>query len=138
MSINTNPKSINMKNSFILLLCFVFFIQIGCSKKQKNEKSKDIIGIWQNTSHPNSAVEFTENGEYFVRIDGKRLMTSDSMKPKYIYDLSLGEKNLKIFHISKNDTSIGKILFINPDRIKLSLIHSDTVVSESEFTKLKE
>jgi len=120
------------------LLCFVFFIQIGCDKKQKNEKSKDIIGIWQNTSHQNSAVEFTENGEYFVRIDGKRLMTSDSIKDKYIYDLSLGENNLKIFRNSKSDTTIGKLLVLNPDRIKISLIHSDTIVSESEFTKLKE
>jgi hypothetical protein len=127
-----------MKNLFFLLLCFVFFIQIGCDKKQKNEKSKDIIGIWQNTSQPNSAVEFTENGDYYVRIDSKRLMIFDSIKDKYIYDLSLGERNLKIFRISKNDTSIGKLLVINPDRIKISLIHSDTVVSESEFTKLKE
>jgi len=127
-----------MKNSFILLLCFVFFIQIGCNKKQKNEKSKDIIGIWQNSSHPNSAIEFTENGEYFVRIDGKRLMTSDSIMDKYIYDLSLGEKNLKIFRNSKSDTAIGKLLVLNPDRIRISLIHSDTIISESEFTKLKE
>ena len=138
MIINTNPKSINMKNSFYLLLCFVFFLQIGCVKKQKNEKSKDIIGIWQNTSYPNNAIEFTEDGEYFVRIGGKRLITSDSIKDKYTYDLSLEDKNLKIFRNSKSDTSIGKLVIINADRIKISLIHSDTVVSESEFIKLKE
>jgi hypothetical protein len=126
-----------MKKLFYLLLCFVCFIQVGCNKKQKNEKNKDIIGIWQNTAQPNSAIEFTENGEYFVRIDGKRLYTSDSINVKYIYDVSLGEKNLKLFTKS-NDTTIHKLLVINPDRIKLSLIHNDTVVTETEFTKLKE
>lgn len=127
-----------MKNSFVLLLCLVFFIQIGCTTNQKNEKSKEIIGIWQNASHPKNAVEFTENGEYFVRIDGKRFLASDSIKDKYIYDLSLGEKNLKIFHNSTDYTTIGKLLVLSPDRIKISLIHSDTIVSETEFTKLKE
>jgi len=127
-----------MKNSLVLLLCLVFFIQIGCTTNQKNEKSKDIIGIWQNESQPKNAIEFTENGEYFTIIDGKRFMTSDSIRDKYIYDLSLGEKNLKIFRNPKEFTTIGKVSVLNPDRIKISLIHSDTIVSETEFTKLKE
>ena len=127
-----------MKNSLFLLLCFVFLIQIGCNVKQKNEKGQDIIGVWQNVSYPKNTVEFTENGEYFVSVDGKRFITSDSINFKYIYDLSLGEKNLKIIGNTKEYTPTGKLLFLNPDRIKISLFHSDTIVSETEFTKLTE
>ncbi len=127
-----------MKSLFYVLLGFVFFIQIGCDNKQQNENNKDIIGIWQNTSQPMSSIEFTENGYYYLRIDGKRLVNTDTIRFKYIYNSSLKEKNLKIFDSLKCDTMVGKLVVINPNRIKFSIINKDKVVSESEFTKLKQ
>jgi hypothetical protein len=76
------------------LLGIVITIVLGCSNNQKNDDDKAIVGIWQNTTNPASAIEFTKEGDYYIRMNGERLLLSDSIIEKYKYDPLSTENNL--------------------------------------------
>lgn len=126
-----------MKISNFLVLGFILVIMAGCSSKQKYDANKAIVGIWQNTTNPGAAIEFTKEGDYYLRMDGERLLTGDSIVEKYSYDPLSEENNLIIYGNSKMNATQAKLVIINPERIKISLVHQETIVSEAEFTKEK-
>lgn len=126
-----------MKISHYLLLGFVIAIMTGCSSNQKHDTNKAIVGIWQNTTTPNAAIEFTSDGEYYLRLNGDRLLTDDSIVEKFSYDPLSKENNLIIYGNTKTSTTQAKLVIITPERIKISLVHQGKIVSEADFTKVK-
>jgi len=129
-----------MKNLIYVLLVSIVFVQVGCKEKRSNENKSSLVGIWQNKTVATSAIEFTENGEYYLRLNGKRLIIMspiDSAAQQFRYDSLSKGINLKIFAKINSDTTKEKLVFLNPDRIKISLINADTILSESEFFRLK-
>jgi hypothetical protein len=128
-----------MKNSIYLLFGFALSILMGCDRKQMNENANknEIAGIWQNTADSHTAIEFTKDGEYYFRLSGKRVITCNSKVLKYFYDSLSNGSNLKICGDMKGDTSEGKLVFVNPDKIKFSLFHKDTIVSVAEYIRMK-
>jgi hypothetical protein len=127
-----------MKISNYILLVFIITILAGCSSNQTNEDNKTIVGIWQNTTNPKASIEFTKEGNYYLRIDGERILSDDSTTDKYSYNSSSKANNLKIFNSVKAGNTEGKLVILNPDRIKISLVSKGTIVSEAEFTKVNE
>jgi len=123
-------------NYFLASLVITFLA--GCSNNQKNNDSKAIVGIWQNTSNPDASIEFTSEGEYFLRFHGERILTNDSLVEKYSYNSLSNENNLIIYGNPRAGNTQGKLVVIKPGRIKISLVHQGTIVSEAEFTKVKE
>ena len=126
-----------MKISHYLFLSVLIAFLVGCNNDQKKADNKAIIGVWQNTANPNAAIEFTEAGEYFLHMDGERLLTNDSTVEKYSYDPLSEENNLIIYGNAKMNTTQARLVIINPERIKISLVHQGTIVSDAEFTKVK-
>jgi hypothetical protein len=126
-----------MKTLNYLVLVFVITILAGCNNKQKTQDNSAIVGIWQNTTNSIAAIEFTTDGAYYLRMNGERLLDSDSTITKYSYNPLSEENNLMIYGNSKANNTQAKLVIINPERIKISLIHQDTIVSEAEFTKVK-
>jgi len=126
-----------MKISKYVLLSIVITIIHGCGNNQKNDANKAIVGIWQNTTTPNAAIEFTSDGEYYLRLNGERLLTDDSIVEKFSYDPLSKENNLIIYGNIKTSTTQAKLVIITPERIKISLVHQGTIVSEADFTKVK-
>jgi hypothetical protein len=135
-TITLNPISMKISN----LLLFGFFIAIlaGCNNKQAKVDKSAIIGIWQNTTTPNAAIEFTREGEYYLRINGERLLIDDTIKDKYSYDPLAEGNNLIIYGNPRAGNTQSKLVVISPDRIKISLVSRGTIVSVAEFTKVKE
>jgi len=127
-----------MKISFYLLLSLLFTILVGCDHNIKKDNNKAIVGIWQNTSNPGSAIEFTKDGDYYLRLNGERLLISDSTIERYSYDPVSEENNLIIYGNQRAGETQAKLVLINPERIKIALLHQGTTVSEAEFTKVKE
>ncbi len=126
-----------MKASNYLALVFAIIILAACNNQQKKQDDTSITGIWQNTTNSIAAIEFTTDGAYYLRMHGERLLDSDSTITKYSYDPSSEENNLIIYGNSKANNTQAKLVIISPERIKISLIHQDTIVSEAEFTKVK-
>ena len=126
----------DMKISRYLVLSVLITFLVGCSNDHKKVDNSAIIGIWQNTTTPNAAIEFTKDGEYFLRMNGERLYANDSIVDKYSYDPLSKENNLIIYGNSKTNNTQAKLVIINPGRIKISLVNMGTVVSEAEFTKV--
>lgn len=127
-----------MKISNYFLLVFSITILLGCNNKPTIDDNKAIVGIWQNMTNPKAAIEFTKEGNYYLRIDGERILSDDSTTDKYTYNALSTENNLKIFNSVKAGNTEGKLMIISPERIKISLISQATFVSEAEFTKVKE
>lgn len=127
-----------MKISFFVSLGFALSILVGCSNNQKNNDTKAIVGIWQNTTNPDASIEFTINGNYYLRMNGKRLLVDDSTTEKYSYDPLSKGNNLIIYGNPKAGNTQAKLLIINPKQIKISLFSQGTHVSEAEFTKVRE
>lgn len=127
-----------MKNFHFLLLGFIFTILVGCSNNQKKDSNKAIVGIWQNTTNSNAAIEFTKEGDYYLRIKGERILTDDSLVEKYSYDPLSKGNNLIIYGNSKMNNTQARLVVIKPGQIKISLINQGSVVSEAEFTRVKE
>lgn len=136
MVFSNNSKYTDMKISHYLFLSVLITFLAACASDQKKADSKAIIGVWQNTSTPNAAIEFTEDGEYFLRLNDERLLTNDSTVEKYSYDPLSDENNLIIYGNTKMNTTQAKLVVIDPERIKISLIHQGSIVSEAEFTKV--
>lgn len=107
----------------------------ACSNNQKSDANSGIVGIWQNTTTPNAAIEFTIDGEYYLRMNGERLLTDDSIVEKFSYDPISKENNLIIYGNSKMNTTQAKLIFIDPEHIKISLANQGTIISEADFTK---
>jgi len=126
-----------MKKLFYCTLVIGCCMQFGCESKQKELTSETIIGVWQNTTNQSVSVEFTESFEYNVIVNGEKILNKDSVADMYSFSPNLKEKNLKIFNSSRNDTTKCNLIIINPKKIKLSILHADTVVSEAEFIKIK-
>lgn len=127
-----------MKISKYLLSGLFFTILLSCSNNQKKDNNKAIVGIWQNTTTPNAAVEFTREGYYYLRINGERLLIDDTIKDMYSYDPLAEGNNLIIYGNPKAGNTQSKLVVISPERIKISLVSQGTIVSEAEFTKVKE
>jgi len=130
-----------MKNSIYLFLVLTVFLIGGCNQKPSSEFISDLVGIWQNKTVATSAIEFTKNGEYYLRMNGKRLIVMspiDSTAQQFIYDSLSNDINLKIFSKINGDTTKGKLVFLDSNKIKISLINADTVLSETEFFRLRE
>jgi uncharacterized lipoprotein NlpE involved in copper resistance len=125
-----------MKISTYLLLGFVITILVGCNNKQKNNDNTVILGIWQNTTNPDASIEFTREGNYYLRFKGERILPDDSIAEKYSYDPLSKENNLRIFGNVKAGNTAGNLVVISPERIKISLVSQGTIVSEAEFTKV--
>ena len=128
-----------MKNSVYLLLVLVVFVLVGCTSKARNGKDTKLAGIWQNANNTSAAIEFTKNGDYHLRFQGERISamsTGDTGSEKFTYDSLSSSPNLKIFDNKKSDTTCGELVFINSNRIKISIIFHDTIVSEAEFFKI--
>jgi hypothetical protein len=128
-----------MKNSIYLLLVLVVFVLVGCTSKPRNYKDTQLAGIWQNANNASIAVEFTKNGDYHLRFQGERISatsTGETVIEKFTYDTLSSSPNLKIFDSKKSDTTRGELVFINPNRIKISILFHDTIVSEAEFFKI--
>lgn len=127
-----------MKISNYLFICVVLIILVGCNnKKPTTTNNKAIIGIWQNTTYPNSAIEFTKDGKYYIRINGDRILTDDSIVERYNYDPLAEGNNLIIYGNPRAGNTQSKLVVINPGHIQISLISQGTIVSEAEFTKIK-
>jgi hypothetical protein len=134
-------KTTIMKISIYVFLVLTLFIFGGCQQKPSSKNNSDLVGIWQNKTVAKSAIEFTENGEYYLRIEGKRLIVKspiDSTAQQYIYDSISDGINLKIFSKINGDTTKGKLVFLDSNKIKISLINADTILSETEFFKHRE
>ena len=127
-----------MKFSNYLLFGFLSVILLRCNTKQTKVDKTAIIGIWQNTTTPNAAIEFTRDGDYYLRINGERLLIEDTIKDMYSYDPLAEGNNLIIYGNPKAGNTQSKLVIINPERIKISLVSNGTIVSEAEFTKVKE
>lgn len=121
-----------------LIVGFAFAILVGCSSNQKNYENKAIVGIWQNSSNPDASIEFTSNGDYYLRMNGERLFDNDSTIEKYSYDPISNGNNLIIYGNPKVGATQAKLMIINAGQIKISLFNQGTVVSEAEFTKVEE
>lgn len=129
-----------MKNSIYALLFLILIMLGGCNKHPGSEKNADLVGIWQNKTDTTSAIEFTKNGEYYVRIAGERLVTMspiDSTPKQYIYDATSNDVNLKLFSKINSDTVKVKLVFLDSDKIKILLINTDTAFTETEFIRLE-
>lgn len=126
-----------MKSSNYIALVIVFTILAGCNHKQKTQDNSAIVGIWQNSTNPIAAIEFTLYGAYYLRMNGERLLDGDSTITKYSYDPASEENNLIIYGNSKVNNTQAKLVIISPERIKISLVNHDTIVSEAEFIKIK-
>jgi hypothetical protein len=96
-----------------------------------------IFGIWQNTTTPNAAIEFTPEGEYYLRINGERLLVDDTIRDMYSYNPLAEGNNLIIYGNPRAGNTQSKLVIINPERIKISLVSQGIIVSEAEFTKVK-
>lgn len=127
-----------MKISKYLLSGLFFIILLSCSNNQKKDNNKAIVGIWQNTTTPNAAVEFTREGYYYLRINGERLLIDDTIKDMYSYDPLAEGNNLIIYGNPKAGNTQSKLVVISRERIKISLVSQGTIVSEAEFTKVNE
>lgn len=127
-----------MKISLFVLSGLFFTILVGCDNNQKKDNNKAIVGIWQNITNPDSAIEFTKEGDYYLRLNGERLLINDSIIEKYSYDPVSEENNLIIYGNQRAGDTQAKLVIINPERIKIALLHQGTIVSEAEFTKVKE
>jgi uncharacterized lipoprotein NlpE involved in copper resistance len=126
-----------MKNLNYLLVGFVITILLGCNNKQTRKDNSAIIGIWKNTTNANTAIEFTKDGYYYLRLNGERLLLDDTIKDKYSYDPLSEGNNLIIYGNPKAGNTQSKLVVINPERIKISLISQGKIVSEAEFIKVK-
>jgi len=129
-----------MKNLIYLSCVLVVFILAGCNSKPKTEKSSALTGIWQNEKDSSTAIEFSENGNYDLRVHGQRISemsSGDSLTQKFLYDSLSNVINLRIYDDKNKDTVKCKLVFINQGRIKLSMIFNDTVISEAEYFKVK-
>jgi len=126
-----------MKISIYLLSGLIIAIIFGCSNNQKSNAKNDIVGIWQNTTTPNAAIEFTSDGEYYLRMNGERLLTDDSIVEKYSYEPLSKENNLIIYGNTKTSNTQAKLVIISAERIKISLVHQGKIVSQADFTKVK-
>jgi uncharacterized lipoprotein NlpE involved in copper resistance len=126
-----------MKSSNYIVLLVVITILAGCNNKQKTQDNSAIVGIWQNTTNPMAAIEFTKDGAYYLRMQGDRLLDSDSTITKYSYNPLPEENNLIIYGNSKAGNTQAKLVIISSERIKISLVSQGKTVSEAEFTKVK-
>ena len=124
--------------NYLFLSLVIIFLASCNNNKPSGTDNKAIVGIWQNTSNPNSAIEFTKDGNYYLRINGERLLIDDSTVEKYSYNPLSTENNLIIYGNPKAGNTQSKLVIINPGHIKISLFSQGTIVSEAEFTKMKE
>lgn len=136
MIFSINLKNLSLKNFNYLLLGFIITIMVGCNNKQSQNTNKAIIGIWQNTTNANTAIEFTNDGNYYLRLNGERLLIDDTIADKYSYDPLSKGNNLIIYGNPKTGNTQSKLVIISPERIKISLISQEKIVSEAEFTKV--
>jgi hypothetical protein len=127
-----------MKNSIILLTVLILLIVGACQTKHTKENNSKIVGIWQDKNVKNNSIEFTENNEYFIRKDNKRLeikSSSDSISQIHFFYKFSEEKNLKIFS-DPNDTTKCNIVFLDSNNIKFSILRADTILYEAEFYRI--
>ncbi len=130
---------LKMKNLNFLFLALAITILAGCNnKKTKEDSNKAIIGIWQNTNNSIAEIEFTEEGTYYLRMNGERILDNDSTIIKYNYDPLSEENNLIIYGNPKAGDVQATLVIISPERINISMIHEGKVISYAEFTKAKE
>jgi len=127
-----------MKILFYLLSGLFLTFSVGCNNNQKKDNNKAIVGIWQNTTNPLAAIEFATNGNYYLRLNGERLLIDDSLVDKYSYDPLSKGNNLIIYGNPKAGNTQSKLVVINPNRLKITLKDHGTIVSEAEFTRVKE
>ena len=128
-----------MKNLNYIFLGLAITILAGCNNKQtKEDSNKAIIGIWQNTSNTIAEIEFTNEGTYYLRMNGERIMDNDSTIIKYSYDPLSEGNNLIIYGNPKAGDVQATLVIISPERIKISMITKGKVISDAEFTKAKE
>ena len=121
-----------------VLLSLLILILFGCENKQAISYNSAIIGIWQNTANWDASVEFTGDGEYYIRIRGKRILNNDSIAEKYSYNSLSNGNNLIIYGNPRAGNALGELVVISPGKIKISLVNQGTIVSEAEFTKVKQ
>jgi len=126
-----------MKISKFLLVGLIVALMAGCANKQTKVDKSAIFGIWQNTTTPNAAIEFTPEGEYYLRINGERLLVDDTIRDMYSYNPLAEGNNLIIYGNPRAGNTQSKLVIINPERIKISLVSQGIIVSEAEFTKVK-
>jgi hypothetical protein len=126
-----------MKKCIYLLFGVILSVLTSCDNKQMNVRKTEIVGIWQNSSDSNTAIEFTENGNYYFRLKGERMIPKDSKVLKYIYDSLSEGPNLKIYEDMAGDTTEGILEQINPNTLKFSLVVKDSIVSKVEYTRIK-
>jgi len=111
---------------------------LGCQNKQTVTGNTAIVGIWQNTANPDASIEFTGDGEYYIRIRGKRILNNDSIAEKYSYNSLSNGNNLIIYGNPRAGNALGELVAISPGKIKISLVNQGTFISEAEFTKVKQ
>lgn len=124
-----------MKISVYSLLGLVLLILAGCGNKQMKENKNDIVGIWQKSADTNIAIEFTGEGDYYLRFNGKRVITADSKSLKYKYDSLSPGCNIKIFEDGKTDTTKGILMLMNSNSINFSLLDKDSILSTIDYTR---
>jgi hypothetical protein len=127
-----------MKYSHLVLFSICISILISCGNNPKKSDSKAIVGIWQNTTNPNAAIEFTMDGEYYLRLNGARLLPNDSTVEKYSYDPLSEGNNLIIYGNPRTSNTQAKIKFMKSEQMKISLVSQGKIISEANFTKVKE
>jgi hypothetical protein len=127
-----------MKNLNYLLSGFVIIILVGCNNNQTHNNNQAIVGIWQNTATANTAIEFTKDGNYYLRLNGERLLIDDSLVEKYSYDPISEGNNLIIYGNPKAGNTQSKLVVITPVRIKISMVSHGITTSEAEFSKVKD
>lgn len=129
-----------MKTPLAVFMGLFLAIIAGCSNHQSTKIKTDIVGIWQNVADNATAIEFTNAGEYYLRVSGARVEPIGPENPvvsTYSYDSTAPGVNLKIFDGIRKANTEGTLVFLDPDRIQLSLIRNDTVISKSEYTRVK-
>lgn len=129
-----------MKTPLAILMGLFLAIIAGCSNPQSTKIKTDVVGIWQNVANNATAIEFTNAGEYYLRVSGARVEPIGPENPvvsTYTYDSIVSGINLKIFDGLQKASTQGTLVFLDPDRIQISLIRNDTVISKSEYTRVK-
>ncbi len=134
-----------MKNRALLVSILFSMLFYACTTNQTDKtanpiegskQDNNIVGIWKNIADEHTGIEFSADGNYYIINSNKRIIFDDSSR--LLYELSTDENienNFKLLSNNLQETSTGKLKFITPDKISISLLFKSGVKIEADYIR---
>lgn len=118
-----------MKRTFLVFLCTV-----GIASAAMSQNDQSLVGVWEGTNRQGNAIkiEFSQDGYYFLTVDGNGLTTSiqDAGQVKYAVESKQPPFRIKLFG-EKDHSSFGNL---DADFGENGQLELTQIVEESAFS----